>query len=109
MIKGISDIIPKDSPNKLSPIYDTPYTIEPGSNRLTFQSGEVDYDIDNDIGPNCIMPIPMIHLSVIRCVPLGKNLQLFTRFTKIGNKNYKVIVGNGSCINVISSKAAEKS
>jgi len=69
VIKGWSE----DFPNKLPPICVTPYTIEPGSDKFTFQLGEVDSDTDkkvirDNIGLNCIRPTPSIHLSVVRYV-----------------------------------------
>ena len=72
VIKWLNDIVPEDSPNKLPLMWDTtPYAIESGSDKFTFQSGEVDSDIDkeitrDDISLNYIKPTPSTHLSVIR-------------------------------------------
>jgi len=44
-----SDIVPKDSPNKLPPICDTSRAIELGSDRFTFQLGEVDSSFVREI------------------------------------------------------------
>lgn len=38
---------------------------------------------------------------------IEKELQLFHTFTKIGDKNYKVIVDSESSINTISSKVTK--
>jgi len=119
VIKEISDIVPEDFPNKLPPIYDTPHTIEPGSDKFTFQLGEVDSDTDkeitgDDISLNCIRPTPSTHLSVVRRVPSQpaekddwKRTAIFQTFSKIGDKNYGVIVDSESCINAILSKVIE--
>ena len=68
----------------------------------------------DDVGLNYINQTPSTHLSVVRFVPSQlaekddwrKNDTLHT-FTKIGEKNCKVIVDSKSCINAISSKLCE--
>ena len=67
--------------------------------------------IKRDVGLNYIWPPPSIHLSVVKCVPSPqaekddwKRTVTFYTFTKIGDKSYKVIMNNKSCINAISFK-----
>jgi len=85
------------------------------SDKFTFQHGEVDSDVDeeitgDDVGFNCIRLTPSIHLSVVRCAlsqPKEKDdwrrTTMFHTFTRIGGRSYKVIVDSGSCINAVSS------
>ena len=90
MIKRFSDIIPEDSLNKLPPICDTSHAIELGSDKLTFQPGKIDSDIAKEITGQ-----------------LERGIENFHIFTKIRDKNRKMIVNSGSCINAISSKVTK--
>ena len=65
----------------------------------------------DDVGLNCINRILSTHLSVVRCVPSQpaenddwRKSATFHMFTKIENKNCKVIVDSESYINVILFK-----
>jgi len=112
VIKKISDIVQEDFPNKLPLICDFPHTIEPGSDQL----GEVDSDTDkeitgDDISLNCIRPTLSTYLSIIKRVPSQpvenydwKRTVTFHTFTKIGDKNCKVIVDSKKCINAIRAR-----
>jgi len=68
----------------------------------------------DDVGLNRIYQTPSSHLSVVRCVPSQptekadwRKYATFYTFTKIENKNCKVVVASGSCINAISSRSLE--
>ena len=66
--KRFSDIVPEDSPNKLPLMCNTPHAIEPDLDKFTFQSGKVDFNVDekitgDDIGLNCIRPTSSTLLS----------------------------------------------
>jgi len=73
-----------------------------------------DESSSDDIGLNCIRPTPSTHLSVVKCVPSPSTEKVdwrrtatFHTFTKIGDKSYKMIVDNESCINAILSRLCE--
>jgi len=73
-----------------------------------------DEPTSDDIGLNYFSQTSSTHLSVVRCVPSQqakkddwRKSATFHTFTKIRNKNYKVIVDSKSCINAISSELHE--
>jgi len=88
--------------------------LESELDEFTFQPGEVDSDVDeeitgDDVGLNCIRPTPSIYISVVNCAlskPKEKDewrrTTIFHMFTRIGGRSYKVIVYSGSCINAVS-------
>ena len=66
----------------------------------------------DDIGLNCINQTLSTHFFVVSCVPSQPTEEddwrksvTFPMFTKIDNKNCKVIMDYGSCINAILSKS----
>ena len=80
-----------------------------------YDPGNVETDkkpTSDDIGLNCINQTTLTHWSFVRYVPSRpaekndrRKSAIFHTFTKIGDKNCKVVVDSESCINAISSKS----
>jgi len=69
------------------------------------------YSGGKDIAHTCIRQTLLIHLLVVSSTfsqskekDDGKGIATFHTFTKIGDKNYKVIVDCESCVNTVSSE-----
>ena len=108
---------------KITIIDETPTeATESDSEEYIYDPGDVETDEEptsDDVGLNCINQTLQTHFFVVSCVPsqpTEKNnwrksatfhkLQVH-KFTKIENKNWKVIMDCGSYINAISSKSLE--
>ena len=93
------------SPSKIALINGLPVVeSESESDEFTFQPGDVDSDINeeitcDDVDLNCIRPTPLTHLSVVRCalskpkekVNWRRTIMMHTS-TRIGGRNCKITV-----------------
>ena len=107
MPKSHQNIIIDETPTEATESNSDEYTYHPDIETDNESSS-------NDVGLNCIRPMPSTHLFVVKCVPslpaekdAWRRTATFHTFTKIGDKSCKVIVDNESCINAISSRLCE--
>ena len=106
----IDDVFLKNPLDKLSSKCDIQHAIESDSEEVIYQ---VDTEAcgGEDIAHTCIRQTLLIHLLVVSSTfsqskekDDGKGIATFHTFTKIGDKNYKVIVDCESCVNTVSSE-----
>ena len=97
----------------------SPHEVTPAITEFVdaFPEDPVDEEVceGEDITHNCIKHTPLIHLPIVSTVfsQLGeknyeKESAIFYTITEIRDKNYKVNLDNGSCINAAFSKLIEK-
>ena len=123
MITEFIDVFPENSLDKLPLMYDTQNTVKSDLEEVLCQidekaCGNSDNEHDDqinkeayegeDIAHNCIRQTPSIHLPAVSTVfsQVGeknteKQIAILHTLTKIGNKNCKLNVDCGSCINGI--------